>query len=249
MTPQEDRGNLPWRETRDLAVQSFLATLPFGGGVAHAWSGYTTAKRMQRIEEFLADLKADVGALAERVEPSDQQREELPQLLEEVLDRVERETREVKAAWLRAFMAGAWLDAEGWDLSERLFFLNILDGLSLPELFLLVAIERYGMRFADSHGDLPYDAQEATVLMRSDSVPFRLPCSVEWTGTYLERLAAAGLVHGICQVDTRSGQLPQPIHKSWHLTHDVGQEFLRCFAFAEDGPQFPAPWGSACTEG
>ena len=77
MPEPDDRGNLPYRETRDLIVQTFLASLPFGGGIAMAWSSYTAVRRLQRIEELLADLKAHLNAIGEKVDLTEEQQNKL----------------------------------------------------------------------------------------------------------------------------------------------------------------------------
>jgi hypothetical protein len=268
MPEPDDRGNLPYRETRDLIVQTFLASLPFGGGIAMAWSSYTAVRRLQRIEELLADLKAHLNAIGEKVDLTEEQQKEIPQLLEEVLDRAERETREEKAEWLRAFLAGALLDEGAGDLSKRLALLRLLDSLVPAQLFLLVQIrQRAKPRHLLSRPDAVYvgyksrgDRLEAELFsahMRSlNSRPdlanpmdvLHLPVDGEWIGLFVQSLEAVGVIHTWDETDTaRLQRRPQYRELRGCCLTSIGREFLDAFAFSGSGPVFGPPWDAIHT--
>jgi len=202
MCAEEDRVDLPWRETRDLAVQSFLAMVPYLGGIAQAWSGYTTTKRLLRVESFFEGLKKDMEALGRGVDLSDQQCEELPRLFEEVLDRVERETREEKIGWLRAFMAGAFLQGESWDLTRGLLLLQLLDRLGEAELFLVTLLAREDTIYLDTRSgqnarllaaEIVWTPRNQYAYFAAERREWRLPIAAEWARLHVHNLGTSGI--------------------------------------------------------
>lgn len=257
VTEQDDSSKLPWRERRDIAVQAGLQLLPgVGSSLAQLWSGYSTAKRLQRIERFFEELARNMEAFAATVKLNAKQKAELPTLIQEVLDRVEREIRETKVAWLQAFLGGAIVGAEAWDLPKRQAFLQTLDSLTTAHLGLLCLLREHEILglFRDSPTEfvwLGFEQREHKDLCCKDldetwTVPFskariKAPIDRGVVTLLLAQLVGMGLV-----------ELQEAYHRSSYLKDggpaysltSVGREFLEAFDFPDGEPVFEEPWRS-----
>ena len=131
-------------------VRAGLNTAPFAGGIASLWSDWDTSRRFGRVELAIRNL----GEQLSHVKAFDPSRLGDPemQLLEDVLQRVAREHREVKREMFVRLLAANWVHVE-LPFDERLLFQRALDEFDQVHLQLMGALgdaHRHGRELVPS---------------------------------------------------------------------------------------------------
>jgi hypothetical protein len=115
-------------------VRAGLSTAPFTGGVATLWSEWSTHRRFVRVEDAIRKLGEEL-VNCETFDPTKLGEPEM-QLLEDVLERIAKEHREVKQARFAKLLASNWVNTHR-SFEERLLFQRAFDEFDDVHLRLL----------------------------------------------------------------------------------------------------------------
>ncbi|MFZ2189673.1 MAG: hypothetical protein WA057_06410 [Candidatus Magasanikiibacteriota bacterium] len=127
---------------RDTIIEAGLNAVPYiGGSLATLYFGNKQEKRFERLEKFLEQVKQELeqNPINESA-LSKHNKEDLTNLIEDILNRVEIETREEKKRLLKNFFIKTLNTPIINDIDERKTFLKILDDLSEFECILLASL-------------------------------------------------------------------------------------------------------------
>jgi len=134
MTDQNLPVKLNGREKLAVTIQAGLQCIPcVGSAIATLYFGTKQEKRFKRIESFLQEVAEELRQA--QVPPAECYDEEaLVAIIEELLERVEREHTTEKRQHMKEYFKNVLRDpvtSENYD--ERKFFLQALDSMSLLE--------------------------------------------------------------------------------------------------------------------
>ena len=122
------------------ALRSIAASVPIAASAAQAWSEYESHRTVQRIQELLANLQAELDSLnrtAREHAAALERCQDFPELLEIAIDMVRKEFSESKRAkYARALAKFVATDVDqGHD--DRIALLQSLDALTETDLRVL----------------------------------------------------------------------------------------------------------------
>ena len=124
---------------KNTIVEAGLNAIPYvGGALATLYFGSKNEKRFERLENFYRELKEQLEQ--NPIDISDfenHNKEELENIISDLNDKVEKETREEKRKYLRNFFISTIEIPIQNDFDERKIFLEVLDGMSVLECQLL----------------------------------------------------------------------------------------------------------------
>lgn len=124
---------------RDTIIEAGINAIPYvGGPIAALYFGSKNEKRFERLENFYKKIKEQLEENPIQVSDFSQiNAEELINIIEDINEKVEKETREEKIEYLKNFFITIVEGQIDNDFDERKTFLNILNNMSIMECKLL----------------------------------------------------------------------------------------------------------------
>lgn len=129
---------------KDIIIEAGLNAIPYvGGSLATLYYGTKNEKRFKRLENFYRDIKEELDKNPiDNSGFSNNKEEELENIITDLNDRVERETREEKRKYLKNFFISTIENQISNDFDERKTFLEVLDKMSVMECHLLSFVSK-----------------------------------------------------------------------------------------------------------
>ncbi len=117
---------------KDTIIEAGINAIPYvGGAVAALYFGNKNEKRFQRLEEFYEKLREELeSGTYDEFNFNETNAEQFQDLISEVHEKVEKESRETKKKLLRNFFTTTIQNPLEGDFDLRLIFLDSLDSLS-----------------------------------------------------------------------------------------------------------------------
>jgi hypothetical protein len=140
MTESDSEPRLSGAEKWDLVIQASVQRVPvIGGSLATIYFGAKQERRFKRLETFYEEVSNELNALRNKIASVEQHNEvTLVAILEELHERVERESTREKREYLKNYFKKTLIEpVTASNFDERRFFLDTLDTLSLFECTLL----------------------------------------------------------------------------------------------------------------
>jgi hypothetical protein len=124
---------------KDTIIEAGLNAIPYvGGSLATLYYGSKNEKKFERLENFYKELKEEMDKNPIDVSGfTNHNEEELENVISDLNDKVEKETREEKRKYLKHFFISTIETPIQNDFDERKAFLDILDGMTVVECKLL----------------------------------------------------------------------------------------------------------------
>jgi hypothetical protein len=124
---------------KDTIIEAGLNAIPcVGGSLATLYYGSKNEKRFERLENFYRELKEELHK--NPIDVSDfanHNEEELENIITDLNDKIEKETREEKRKYLKNFFISTIETPIQNNFDERKTYLDVLDGMSVLECQLL----------------------------------------------------------------------------------------------------------------
>jgi hypothetical protein len=138
----DDKLNL--KDKLNITIETSLQLVPYiGGALATAYFGTKQEKRFKRIESFYQEFSAQIEQLRLQLPPIDiHDQDNLIALIEELNEKVERESTDQKRAYFKKYLYSALSSSTNENFDERRFFLNTLSSMTLLECELLLFINQ-----------------------------------------------------------------------------------------------------------
>lgn len=158
--------NLSFKDNLNLSIQTCLDLIPYGLGsfLLKLYYGVKSERRIKRIEIFINKLALRIGELEDYTIKVMQDKleslciydkEALVFIMEELLDKVEREVVTKKLDYLQNYFINMlWDSVNESNFDERKFFLDSLGAMSLLECELLTDLYGYKKEKMVKVGDL-----------------------------------------------------------------------------------------------
>ena len=129
---------------RETVIKAGMNLIPYvGGSLATLYFDEKQEKRFERLEQFYQEIKKELDEKPiDSSKFSDHNKEELENLIEDIHNRVELETREKKKRLFRNFFIQTIERPVNCDFDKRKTFLSILDSLSELECELLAFLAK-----------------------------------------------------------------------------------------------------------
>lgn len=117
---------------KDTIIEAGINAIPYvGGAVAALYFGNKNEKRFQRLEEFYEKLNEELESVTnEGFSFNETNAEQFQDLISELHEKVEKESRETKKKLLRNYFTTTLQNPINGDFDLRLIFLEALDSLS-----------------------------------------------------------------------------------------------------------------------
>ena len=117
---------------KDTIIEAGISAIPYvGGAIATLYFGNKNEKRIQRLQEFYEKLLEEVeSGTVGKINFNETNAEQFQDLISEVHEKVEKESRETKKKLLRNFFTTTIQNPIEGDFDLRLIFLDALDSLS-----------------------------------------------------------------------------------------------------------------------
>lgn len=117
---------------KDTIIEAGINAIPYvGGAVATLYFGNKNEKRFQRLEEFYEKLKEELESVSDESSRfKENNAEQFQDLISELHEKVEKESRETKKKLLRNYFTTTLQNPINGDFDLRLIFLDALDSLS-----------------------------------------------------------------------------------------------------------------------
>lgn len=127
---------------RDLILQAGLQAIPYlGSSLSTLYFGAKQEKRFERLETFYRKIKEEIESREGTAwNITEHNQEDLINLIEQINEKVEVETREKKLCYLKNFFVNTLQKPIKNDFDERKYFLDILASMSLLECKLLAEL-------------------------------------------------------------------------------------------------------------
>lgn len=141
-----NENKLSGKEKTELVIQTGLQLIPYvGGPLSTAYFSTKQEKRFKRIESFYQELSEQIEQLQIQLPNLDiHDQDKLIALIEELNEKVERETIEQKRLFLKNYFLSTLSTPTRENFDERRFFLDILANMTLLECELLILLEHLG---------------------------------------------------------------------------------------------------------
>ncbi len=120
---------------RDLIIQAGMQAIPYvGGSLSTLYFGTKQEKRFKRLETFYDELKSDIEKIRDDIPPLEEQDSEaFEAILEEINEKVERETKKEKIELIKGYFLSTLQNPITDDFDERKYFLDILSEMTMLE--------------------------------------------------------------------------------------------------------------------
>lgn len=137
---------LSWKDKFSITVESGLQLVPYvGGALATAYFGTQQEKRFKRIESFYQEFSDQVESLQLQIPPIEiHDQDKLIALIEELNEKVERESTELKREYLKKYLYSTLSSPTNENFDERRFFLDTLSTMTLLDCEILLYIKKQG---------------------------------------------------------------------------------------------------------
>lgn len=137
---------LTGKEKTEIAIQTGLQLIPYvGGPLSTAYFSTKQEKRFKRIESFYQELSEQIEQLQLQLPNLDiHDQDKLIALIEELNEKVERESTEQKRLYLKKYLLNTLSTPTRENFDERRFFLDILANMTLIECNLLTLFKQHG---------------------------------------------------------------------------------------------------------
>ena len=123
---------------RDLYIQAGMQAIPYvGGSLSTLYFGAKQEKRLERLETFYNELNDQIEDLQVTLNLDNQNTDELVNLIEEVNEKIEIESREQKVAYIKNFLVSTLQNVLTSDFDVRRHYLNSLSSMSLLDCEIL----------------------------------------------------------------------------------------------------------------
>ena len=140
MVDSKKEESLNASEMRDLVIQAGMQSIPYiGSPFATLYYGGKQELRFKRLETFYKEVADEVNELKDRLaSPEAHDKEAIGAILEELNEKVERESVQEKREYLKTYLKSTIMNpVTKGNYDERRFFLDTLGGMSLLECELL----------------------------------------------------------------------------------------------------------------
>ncbi|HHT7172103.1 TPA: hypothetical protein ACTZ3H_002795 [Bacillus cereus] len=135
---------LTGKDILNITVEAGLQAVPYvGGALATLYFGTKQEKRFKRLESFYQEFAAQIEQLQSQfpaVDSHDQ--DKLISLIEELNEKVERESTEQKREYLKKYLYSTLSSPTDENFDERRFFLDTLSSMTLLECEILLFIKQ-----------------------------------------------------------------------------------------------------------
>lgn len=124
---------------RDLVIQACIEAIPYvGGSLSTLYFGSKQEKRFERLEAFYAEIKEQIEGLKGcGISVDSQNEDELCNIIEELNEKVESESRKQKITYLQNFLLSTLQNKLTNDFDQRTHYLDTLSSMSLLECEIL----------------------------------------------------------------------------------------------------------------
>lgn len=124
---------------RDLIIQAGIEAIPYvGGSLSTLYFGAKQEKRFERLETFYAEIKEEIEKIQDSTISIDRQNaEDLGNLIEDLNEKVEQESKEQKITYLKNVLINTLKNTLTDDFDQRKHYLDTLSSMSLLECEIL----------------------------------------------------------------------------------------------------------------
>lgn len=137
-------SKLNWKDKLSLVVETGLQLVPYvGGALSTAYFGTQQEKRFKRLESFYQEFSYFITQNETTLQPiHNHDEEKLVALIEELNEKVERESTVQKRNYFKNFLLNTLSTPTNENFDERRFFLDTLSNMTLLECEILQVIKQ-----------------------------------------------------------------------------------------------------------
>ncbi len=129
---EENEKHLTLSDTRDAILQVGLQAIPVvGSSIAALYFGVKQELRFKRLESFYQEVAEEVDKIKDNLAPPDNHdKESLAAIIEELNDKVEKESLEQKRKYFKTYLLNTLINPVVDNYDERRIFLGTLGNMT-----------------------------------------------------------------------------------------------------------------------